>query len=252
MILITEIGEEGRGVVRAQQGLSGLRHLRRDLKTGDRITVFSDPSETIAPPGDAVTPLSPEAHAAQLTSLVGRTVIAANGIVSAWAILYATISGHSLPFVASLFDKWARENVQRERTAKLAREFLQKLPRELEHVENLLAEAETLARERELLVGQPWSLGYLDDLGADALAPVVQGDVAMEREAQFESLFAGLSQLHVEILKTVEAFKLSRDVEKVRVLNRSAILAAEFKFGRKAARPKSGPRHKEWRQSLVA
>jgi len=74
----------------------------------------------------------------------------------------------------------------------------------------------------------------------------------MEREAQFESLLAGLNQLHVEILRTVEAFKLSRDVEKVRVLNRSAILAAEFKFGRKAARPKSGPRHKEWRQSLVA
>jgi hypothetical protein len=48
---------------------------------------------------------------AQLTSLVGHTVIAANGIVSAWAMLYAVISGHHLPYVASLFDKWARAGV---------------------------------------------------------------------------------------------------------------------------------------------
>jgi hypothetical protein len=189
---------------------------------------------------------------AQLTALVGHTVIAANGIVSAWARLYAVISGHSLPFVASLFDKWARDDVQRERTAKLTREFLQKLPRELEHMEILLAEAEALARDRDLLVGQPWSLGYLDEPAGDNGAPRVQADAAMEREAQFESLLASLNQLHVEILRTVEAFRLSRDVEKVRVLNRSAVLAAEFKFGRKAARPKSGPRYKEWRQPLVA
>jgi hypothetical protein len=189
---------------------------------------------------------------AQLTLLVGHTVIAANGIVSAWAMLYAVISGHSLPFVASLFDKWARENVQRERTAKLAREFLLKLPRELEHVEALLAGAEALARERELLVSQPWSLGYLDVPAGDHGVPMVRNDLALEREAQFESLLSSLHLLHAEILRTVEDFRQSRDVEKVRVLNRSAVLAAEFKFGRKAARPKSGPRHKEWRQSLVA
>ncbi len=189
---------------------------------------------------------------AQLTALVGRTVIAANGIVSAWAMLYAVISGHSLPFAASLFDKWAREAVQRERTAKLAREFLEKLPRELEHVENLLSEAEILARERELLVAQPWSLGYIGEAADDPWSPMVQGDVAMEREAQFELLLANLNELHVEILRTAEAFKRSRDIEKVRVLNRSAVLAAEFKFGRKAARPKSGTRNREWRQSLVA
>jgi hypothetical protein len=197
-------------------------------------------------------PFPPQEVDAQLTSLVGRTVIAANGIVSAWAMLYAVISGHSLPFAASLFDKWARENVQRDRTAKLAREFFKNLPHELEHVESLLAEAEVLARERELLVGQPWSLGAMDEPVGDSWAPVAQGDIAMEREAQFESLLASLNQLHVEILRTVEDFRRSRDVEKIRVLNRSAVLAAEFKFGRKAARPKSGPRHKEWRQSLVA
>jgi hypothetical protein len=188
---------------------------------------------------------------AQLTSLVGHTVIAANGIVSAWAMLYAVISGHSLPFVASLFDKWARESLQRERAAKLAREFLHNLPRELELVESLLTEAEGLARERELLVGQPWSLGHLDEPVGDNRAPTVQSDVVLEREAQFETLLASLNQLHLDILRTVESFRRSPELEKVRVLNRSAVLAAEFKFGRKAA-PKSGPRHKEWCQSLVA
>jgi hypothetical protein len=206
---------------------------------------------TAAENGTSPAPFSEESDA-QLTSLVGHTVIAANGLVGAWAMLYAAVSGHSLPFVASLFDKWARENVQRERTAKLARDFLKKLPRELGHVESLLAEAEALARERELLVSQPWSLGYLDVPVGENWAPMVQGDVAMEREAQFESLLANLHRLHVEILRTVEDFMRSRDVEKVRVLNRSAVLAAEFKFGRKTTRPKSGPRHKEWRQSLVA
>ena len=195
---------------------------------------------------------SPEPDDAQLTSLVGHTVIAANGLVSAWAMLYAVISGHSLPFVASLFDKWARENVQRERTAKMARDYLQKLPHELEHVETLLAAAEALGRERELLVGQPWSLGYLDAPLGGHWAPTMQGDAEVEREAQFETLLSSLNQLHSEILRTVEAFKQSRDVEKIRVLNHSSVLAAEYKFGRKAARPKAGPRHKEWRQSLVA
>jgi hypothetical protein len=179
-------------------------------------------------------------------------VVAANGIVSAWALLYAVISGHSLPFVASLFDKWAREDVQRDRILKLARDFLQKLPRELEHVESLSAVAESLARERDLLVSQPWSLGHLDEPVGDDWTPKVQGDVVMEREAQFEALLASLNQLHGEILRTVEEFRRSRDVEKVRLLNRSAVLAAEYKFGRKTARTKSGPRHKEWRQSLVA
>ena len=166
-------------------------------------------------------------------------------------MLYAAISGHSLPYVASLFDKWARENVQRERTGKVAREFLQKLPHELEHVESLLAEAEALGRQRDLLVSQPWSLGHLDEPVGDNWAPIVQADTAMEREAEFETLLGSLNQLHVDILRTVEAFRRSRDVEKVRVLNRSAVLAAEFKFGRKAAKPKFGPRHKEWRQSLA-
>jgi hypothetical protein len=207
---------------------------------------------TAAQTGSSPTLFPADPADAQLTSLVGQTVIAANGIVSAWALLYAVISGHSLPYVASLFDKWARENVQRERTAKLARDFLKTLPRELEHIENLLAQAETLARERELLVGQPWSLGHMDEPVGDSWTPIAHGDVAIEREAQFEALLASLNQLHLAIMRTVDEFKRSRDVEKVRVLNRSAVLAAEFKFGRKAARPKSGPRHKEWRQSLVA
>jgi hypothetical protein len=214
--------------------------------------VLNDPSTISAPSGMSPPPLLQTHDDAQLTVLVGHTVIAANSIVSAWAMLYAVISGHSLPFTASLFDKWARENVQRERTAKLTREFLQKLPRELEHVESLLAEAESLGRERDLLVGQPWSLGYLNEPAGYGGAPMVQPDVAMEREAQFESLLASLNRLHAEILRTVDEFRQSRDVEKVRVLNRSAVLATEFKFGSKAGRPKSGPRHKEWRQSLVA
>jgi len=214
--------------------------------------VLSDPMNDAVPGAPSPTPFALDSGESHLTSLVGHTVIAANGVVSAWAMLYAAVSGHSLPFVASLFDKWAREDVQRERTAKLAQEFLKSLPRELEHVEGLLAESETLARERELLVSQPWSLGYMNEPFGDSRVPSVQSDVALEREAQFESLLTNLNRLHVEIMRTVEAFKHSRDVEKVRVLNRSAVLAAEFKFGRKTARPKTGPRHKEWRQSLVA
>jgi hypothetical protein len=214
--------------------------------------VLNDPTNLAGSTGNSPSLFPADTPDAQLTSLVGHTVIAANGNVSAWAMLYAVISGNSLPYVASLFDKWARENVQRERTAKLAQEFLKNLPRELEHVERLLTEAETVARERELLVGQPWSLGHMDEPIGDNWAPVVQGDTVLERETQFEALLASLNQLHLEIMRTVEDFRRSRDVEKVRVLNRSAVLAAEFKFGRKAARPKSGPRHKEWRPSLVA
>ena len=213
--------------------------------------MLNDPTPTTS--SNTLSPaFSPLAADAQLTSLVGHTVIAANGLVSAWAQLYAAISGHSLPFVASLFDKWARENVQRERTSKLAREFLQKLPRELEYVESLLTEAEALGRERDLLVSQPWSLGRLDEPAGEGAIPVVQSDVAIEREVQFAALLSGLHNLHAELLRTVEDFKRSRDLEKIRVLNRSAVVAAEFKFGRKTARPKSGPRHKEWRQALVA
>ncbi len=167
-------------------------------------------------------------------------------------MLYAAMSGHSLAFAGSLFDKWARESLQRERVAVLARAFLQKLPRELEQVETLLATAEDLARERDLLVSQPWSLGNLDERSAQAWSPTMRSDIAIEREAQFDWLLSGLQRLHVEILQVVDAFKQSRDIEKVRVLNRSAVLAAEFKFGKKAARPKTGPRHKEWHQALDA
>ncbi len=92
----------------------------------------------------------------------------------------------------------------------------------------------------------------MDEPVGDAWVPVTQGDAVIERETQFEVLLASLNRLHLEIMRTVEEFRRSRDVEKVRVLNRSAVLAAEFKFGRKAARPKSGPRHKEWRPSMVA
>jgi hypothetical protein len=220
-------------------------------KAGDKIIVANEPLNAPAPGGSDAAPHDPEQFDNQLASLVGRTVIAANGIVGAWAMLYAVISGHSLPFVASIFDKWAREDVQRERTDKLAREFLQMLPRELEHVESLLIGAESLARERDLLVSQPWSLGHMDEPVGDNWVPTVSGDVVIEREAQFEALLAHLHQLRAEILRTVETFRRSRDVEKVRVLHRSAVLAAEYKFGRKTA-AKSGPRHKEWRQSLMA
>ena len=89
--------------------------------------MLPDPINTAAPTDMSAPLFVAEPADAQLTSLVGHTVIAANGIVSAWAMLYAVVSGHSLPYVASLFDKWARENVQRERIAKLARDFLKAL-----------------------------------------------------------------------------------------------------------------------------
>jgi hypothetical protein len=213
--------------------------------------VLNEPLNASVPGGSDPAPHDLDHLDDHLSSLVGRTVIAANDIVGAWAMLYAVISGHSLPYVASIFDKWAREDVQRERTDKLAREFLQKLPRELELVESLLMEGEGLARERELLVSQPWSLGHMDEPVGDNWVPAVRGDVMIEREAQFEALLGHLHQLRVEILRTVDAFRRSRDVEKVRVLHRSAVLAAEYKFGRKTA-PKTGPRHKEWRQAVTA
>ncbi len=207
-------------------------------------------SLSISPSAGAPHAYALEAIDGQLSSLVGRTVIAANEIVSAWAMLYAAISGHSLPFVGSLFDKWARESLQREQIAKLARTFLQKLPSELEQVETLLAAAEDFAREREILVNQPWSLGNLDEQMPHAWLSVPRNDLTVEREAQFEWLLSGLQRLHADILQVVEAFKQSRDIEKVRVLNRSAVLAAEFKFAKKATRPKSGPRHKDWVSAL--
>ncbi len=168
----------------------------------------------------------------RLTAIVGRTVFAANDVVSAWAMLYAAISGHSLPFVGALFDRWARETVQREGIARLARDFLQKLPHELEQVEALLVTAEDLARARDLLVGQPWSLCDLDERAA---AP--RADVVLEREAQFEWLLSSLQDLQKQILRVAAEFRISRDVEKVRLLNGSAVLAAELRFRRKTAKP---------------
>jgi len=200
----------------------------------------------LSPPAGIPNPFPVEGIEGHLTSLVGRTVIAANDIVSAWAMLYVAVSGHSLPFVGSLFDKWAREAVQRDRIARIARENLQRLPGELAQVEGLLSRAEELAKERDLLVSQPWSIGHLNER-----MPELRGDVAIEREAQFAWLLANLQQLYGDILQVAAAFRASRDVEKVRVRNRSAVLAAEFKFGRKAM-PKTGPRHKEWHQTLDA
>ena len=252
MMVMTGNGEARTRGIQAEQSLAALRHIRRLVKIGESIVVLIDPWNTTGSGGGDVAPYPFEMVDTQLSSLVGRTVIAANGIVSSWAKLYAVISGHSLPFVASLFDKWAREDVQRERIAKLAREFLEKLPREREHVETLLMQAETLARERDLLVSQPWSLGQLHEPVGDTWPPAARSELTIEREAQFESLLASLHNLHAEVLRTADAFRMSRDLERMRVLNRSAILAAEFKFGRKAAKPKSGPRHKEWRQSEMA
>lgn len=187
-----------------------------------------------------------------LTALVGHTVIAANAVVGAWAALYAGISGHTLAYTAALFDRWAREDVQRARVATLARDFLQKLPRELGRVETLLSAAEGLAHERDLLVGQPWSLGQLDEQLVNDASLMVRSDVAMERECQFEGLLASLHELRREIMETVSRFRLSRDVEKVRLFNQSAVLAAEFKFARRATRSVSGPRHKDWHTSATA
>lgn len=191
------------------------------------------------------------------TFLVGQTVVVANDLVGAWAMLYVAISGHSLAFVSSLFDKWARESVQRERITKLAHEFLAKLPREMEQVQTLLATADDLAHERDMLVNQPWSISFLKEPRlsepmADHRRLVVREDVALERVIQFEALLESLQRLHGEIMDVVDAFTQSRDVEKARVLNRSAVLAAEMKFGKKTIRPKTGPRHKEWTQSLTA
>lgn len=190
-------------------------------------------------------------------ALVGRTVVTANDLVSAWAMLYATISGHSLPYVGSLFDKWARESVQRRHLAEMARDFLGKLPHELEQVDAVLERAEELAHERDMLVGQPWSIGHLhvlagagQEIGAGHFA--LQEEVVLEQSAQFELLLAALRALRADVMELVQDFAQSRDVEKARVLNRSAVLAAELKFGRKAARPKTGPRHKDWVPALRA
>ncbi|WP_459672818.1 hypothetical protein [Acidisoma sp. 7E03] len=183
-------------------------------------------------------------------SLVGRTVVAANELVGAWAMLYATISGHSLPYVGALFDKWAREAVQRQHLADLARDFLGKLPHEREQVDLLLDRAEELAHERDMLVGQPWSIGHLHTVpvtgGGGAARFAIEEDAVLEQSAQFHLLLDALRDLKAEVMDLVQDFAQSRDVEKARVLNRSAVLAAELKFGRKAARPKAGPRHKEW------
>lgn len=189
--------------------------------------------------------------------LVGQTVVAANDLVGAWAMLYATISGHSLPYVGSLFDRWAREAVQRRHLADLAREFLGKLPHEREQVEALLERAEALAHERDLLVGQPWSIGHLHSLpfSQEAATPAsfaAQEEIVLEQAAQFEVLLSGLRELQADVVALTQRFAQSRDVEKARVLNRSSVLAAELKFGRKAARPKAGPRHKDWVPSLTA
>lgn len=190
-------------------------------------------------------------------ALVGRTVVTANDLVGAWAMLYATISGHSLPYVGSLFDRWARESVQRRHLAELAHDFLGKLPHELEQIAALLERAEELAHERDMLVGQPWSIGHLqalpvagDETGSAGFA--LQEDTVLEQAAQFELLLAALRSLKAEVMELVRDFAQSRDVEKARVLNRSSVLAAELKFGRKAARPKGGPRHKDWVPSLRA
>ncbi len=246
-----ELGEEHRSVFRAEERATGAASERAKSIVRDGRILLGD-TVSISPPASVPHPYALEAIDGQLSSLVGRTVIAANEIVSAWAMLYAAISGHSLPFVGSLFDKWARESLQRERIAKLAREFLQKLPRELEQIETLLATADDLARERDLLVNQPWSLGNLDEQMPHAWLSVPRNDLTVEREAQFEWLLTGLQGLHADILQVVEEVKQSRDIEKVRVLNRSAVLAAEFKFGKKAARPKVGPRHKDWVSALDA
>ncbi|HTI02310.1 MAG TPA: hypothetical protein VL752_15270 [Acidisoma sp.] len=212
-----------------------------------------DPSEVIGGGAGAYAYDGAEPFAA----LVGRTVVTANDVVGAWAMLYATISGHSLPYVGSLFDRWARESVQRRHLAEMARDFLGKLPHEMEQVDALLERAEELAHERDMLVGQPWSIGHLhavpiagDDTGSVRFA--MQEDVVLEQGAQFELLLSALRALRADVMELVQDFAQSRDVEKARVLNRSSVLAAELKFGRKAARPKAGPRHKEWVPSLRA
>jgi hypothetical protein len=196
------------------------------------------------------------ADSQSFTALVGQTVMAANELVSAWAMLYAAISGHSLPFVGDLFDKWAREAVQRDHVHQLARDFLAKLPRELEQVEALLSRAAELSHERELLVGQPWSITQLHEMrGAESLDEAghlpLREEFLLEHIAQFELLHEALDRLHADVMSLSAEFAQSRDVEKARVLNRSAVLAAELKRSRKPSR-KLGGRHKDWPQPLHA
>ncbi|MCB8879925.1 hypothetical protein ACELLULO517_06740 [Acidisoma cellulosilytica] len=185
------------------------------------------------------------------TALVGQTVMAANELVSAWAMLYTAMSGHSLPFVGSLFDKWARESVQREHVSELAGQFLGKLPRELEQVETLLERAEELAHERDLLVSQPWSISQLHEMRqgqpVDSSGHLpVRREFLLEHIAQFEILFEALERLHSDVMALAAEFSQSRDVEKARVLNRSAVLAAELKSAQKGRRIKTGSRQKAW------
>lgn len=198
--------------------------------------------------GGAADPF-PYDGAEPFAALVGRTVVAANDLVGAWAMLYAAISGHTLQYVGALFDKWAREAVQRQHLADLARNFLGRLPHERDQVDQLLDRAEELAHERDILVGQPWSIGHLHTVPMAGSGPArfaVEEEAVLEQAAQFNLLLSALRALKAEVMELVQDFAQSRDVEKARVLNRSAVLAAELKFGRKAARPKAGPRHKEW------
>lgn len=182
--------------------------------------------------------------------------MAANKAVSAWAMLYASLSGHSLPYVGVLFDKWARESVQRDHISQLAQDFLAKLPRELEQVEALLVRAAALSHERDLLVAQPWSITQLHEMRRAELLDQrgslpLREEFLLEHIAQFELLLDGLERLHADVVALSMEFALSRDVEKARVLNRSAVLAAELKLSRKPAR-KAGSRHKDWPQPLRA
>jgi hypothetical protein len=196
------------------------------------------------------------AQSLSFTGLVGQTVVAANELVSAWAVLYAAISGHNLGFVGRLFDKWAREGVQRDHLSQLARDFLAKLPRELEGVETLLARATELSHERDLLISQPWSITQFHEMRqAEPLDEAghfpVREEFLLEHIAQFQLLLEGLDRLHADVMALAAEFGQSRDVEKARVLNRSAVLAAELKLTRKPVR-KSGSRHKDWPQPLRA
>lgn len=217
-------------------------------------TAFIEPSRELAfaslASSDASAPRP--AGGQSFTALVGQTVMAANELISAWAMLYAAISGHSLAFVGSSFDKWAREDVQRGHLAELAETFLGKLPRELEQVQSLLGRAAELSHERELLVSQPWSITQLHEMRQaqpldEAGHLPLREEFLLEQIAQFEMLLEALERLHADVMALAAEFEQSRDVEKARVLNRSAVLAAEMKLGRK-----QGGRQKGWRQPLRA
>jgi hypothetical protein len=75
----------------------------------------------------------------------------------------------------------------------------------------------------------------------------VREEFLLEHIAQFGLLLEGLERLYVDVIARAAEFRQSRDVEKARILNHSAVLAAELRLAHRPVRQPSR-RHKDWPQ----